>query len=171
MFEPVSQLGKELQQLAESSSGKGDLSQEVARFVSDVAHEADLAFSDVHETLREVAFLPESRFLQIAFSSSKSGYASTHARDKFKNALGICQRLRVLADNYEQRIAPRLGRNDLVLNQSCSGCWQSMKEDSSARFSPQDAKSTKFWTVINLAPRWCRRALVPGWLLRVSNPG
>jgi hypothetical protein len=108
MFTPVSRLGEELEQLVIQSSGDQALAREVARFVSDVAEQVDLAFSDVHDVLREVAFLSPSELSPDRITHVQEKLAGTHSREKFKKVLGICDRLSVLANQYRQQIEPRL---------------------------------------------------------------
>lgn len=108
MFTPVSRLGAELEHLATQSLGDQALAQEVAQFVSDVAGQVDLAFSDVHDVLREVAFLPPSELSLDRIKRVQERLAGTHSREKFKDVLGICDRLSILAEQYKQQIEPRL---------------------------------------------------------------
>ena len=112
MFTSVRQLGIELEQLASRASGNDVLSRDVARFVTAVAQEVDQAFSDVHQVLREVAFLPSSELSSDRIKHLQERLAGTYAREKFKTVLGICDRLGVLAEQYKQEIEPRLPLTD-----------------------------------------------------------
>ena len=63
---------------------------------------------DVHESLRSIAFLPPSEISPDRIKRRQDGLAATHSKDKFKRALGICDRLDVLAHEYKDRIEPHL---------------------------------------------------------------
>jgi hypothetical protein len=110
MFEPVDHIGAELERLTTDAqkTGSPDLAREVAKFVVAVANECDLAFADVHATLRSIAYLPPSEITPDRIKHLQDELAATYAKDKFKRALGICDRLDVLAHNYKDRIEPQL---------------------------------------------------------------
>lgn len=108
-FKPVLQLGNELKELAGvSAKADPDLFSAVATFVTEIARLVDLAFSDVHDVLREVAFLPPSEINPDRIAKLQGKIAAIHAKEKFKNVLNICAQLAALAKTYEKEIAPRL---------------------------------------------------------------
>lgn len=114
MFEPVKQLGTELDRLAtESSALRNDaLATSVARFVNNVATEVDQAFSDVRLVLHDLAFLTPSELSQDTVNQLQSRLAATYAKEKFKSVLEICARLDVLAHDYQKNIEPYLHRSE-----------------------------------------------------------
>jgi hypothetical protein len=110
MFERVARLGDELDNLAvkAQSSGNTDLTRDVARFVVAVAEEVSQAFSDFHETLREIAFLAPGDLSADKITQLQKDLTATYAKDKFKNVLRICDRLNELAHDYKVRIEPNI---------------------------------------------------------------
>lgn len=110
MFEPVHRLGTELSSLAQESAAleNGELARSVAKFVTEVADEVDKAFGDVHDVLREIAFLSPASESAEEVNRIQSRLAATYSREKFKNVLEICARLDTLAHDYRNNIQPYL---------------------------------------------------------------
>ena len=114
MFESLDILATEIDDLVSNAKASPDqsLQESVRKFVVDVGKEVDTAFSDVHETLSEIAFLEPSKLSEDKVHELKARLANTYSREKFKNVEKICERLHVLAEHYREHIEPHFSAGD-----------------------------------------------------------
>jgi hypothetical protein len=114
MFQEISGLTFELDGIVKDAKEVGDpeLFNRVTTFVIRVAELVQLAFDDVHKRLRELAYLKPSEVTPDRVMELRSHLAATYDRDKFKNVLDICRRLHLLAEEFDEDLASKLGRKD-----------------------------------------------------------
>ncbi len=108
MFQKIEHLAQEMVHMTNvvESKHNPELQDRVRLFVIDVNKEVNLAFSDVHQILGEIAFLPPSEVNEDKMMEFQRRLVDTYARDKFKNVHHICDRLNILAEGYRTQIEP-----------------------------------------------------------------
>ncbi len=105
----ANQLGS-LQQKAQARSATDpNTAQRIAEFVVKVSEEVELGYDDVQRLLNEVAYAATLDAQTIARLQMDLG--QTHAREKFKNVLKICDRLATYSQQYRDDINRALGND------------------------------------------------------------
>jgi len=140
MFQSIDHLADEMNRLTDvvKSSHNPQLQNEVQNFVAAVSKEADLAFSDVHEILGEIAFLKSSELNEDKVREFQQRLVNTYSKDKFKNVHKICDRLHILAEGYRERIEPFV-KTEFPQDNSSQLFWLLHKHEGSFMYTIRNA--------------------------------